>query len=209
MYFESGENFDMYSLGITIYSCVLFTVTIKVALETSSFTVLHFIFLVFSMLSWYAFVFSYGSFFYAFADGSVFTKNRYHFPLPEFYGILQEFRVFLVWRYWFTVCITVALALLRDYFYKAFVRNSAKNLYYQVQASAKHKPREEIMKYFPLEEGMPHEFKLRSKPVQMTELTKQLFANLKLGTHRGYAFSQTEQQEKLLEERFGGPQKKE
>src|SRR3989338_3344957 len=86
MYFESGENFDMYSLGITIYSCVLFTVTIKVALETSSFTVLHFIFLVFSMLSWYVFVLSYGSFFYAFADGTVFTKNHYYFPLPEFYG---------------------------------------------------------------------------------------------------------------------------
>jgi phospholipid-translocating P-type ATPase (flippase) len=203
MYFNDGNNFDMYSLGITIYSCVLFTVTIKVALETSSFTALHVIFFVVSVLSWFVFVFIYGSLFYAAADGSIFARGRYVFPLPEFYGILQEWRVFLTWRFWFTLTITVSFALLRDYFYKAYVRNSAKNLYYHVQASAKKKPREEIMKYFPLEEGMPKELKMRRKlPVQVGDV-KQLFSNLKLRTYRGFAFSQTEEQNKLLEDRLG------
>jgi magnesium-transporting ATPase (P-type) len=203
MYYENGQNFDMFSLGITIYTCVLITVTVKVALETSSFTVLHFIFLIVSVLSWYAFVFVYGSLFYAAADGSVFLNSRYYFPLPEFYGILQEWRIFLTWRHWFTVVITVSLCLLRDYFYKAYVRNSAKNLYYHVQAKAKNRPREEIMKYFPLEEGMPQELKMRKKSNMQMADVKQLFSNLKLKQHRGYAFSQTEEQVKLLEDRLG------
>lgn len=193
-------------MGITIYSCVLFTVTAKVALETSSFTALHFLFIFLSIILWYIFVFVYGSLFYVFTDGKVFAQGYYKWPLSEIYGILQEWRIFLTWRYWFCVTITVALALLRDFFYKAYVRNSAKNLYYQVQESARKKPKEEIMKYFPLEEGLPTSLKMRKKPIVQMADVKQLFDNLKLRTHRGFAFSQTEEQIKLLEDRLGKEQ---
>ncbi|KAL0484641.1 phospholipid-transporting ATPase, partial [Acrasis kona] len=198
MSFAGGNTIDMYSLGVTVYSCVLITVTAKIALETSSFTILHFLFLTASVFAWYAFVIIYGSIFY------VLGRYNLNWFTREFYGILEEYRVFFTLRYWFTVCLTCVLALLRDYFYKAYVRNSAKNLYYHVQASAKKRPREEIMKYFPLEEGIPTEIKRRRKAPVNINSVKQLFSNLKLMNHKGFAFSQTEEQSKLLDERLKG-----
>jgi hypothetical protein len=183
----------MLSLGITVYTCVVFTVTIKCAIEMSSYTWIHWVSLVASVIVWYLFVVVYGSIYYVFP--------YYRLPFSETHDILQEWRIFGSSTFWFTVLLTVTVALLRDVFWKCWIRNTGRNLYYKIQSDAKRKPREDILKFFPLEEGVPTQ-KPREQLVPLPDI-KHFFTNVTKRRYRGFAFSVAENEADLLDEKLG------
>lgn len=175
--FSNGQDIDLLSYGICIYTCVVTTVTFKCVLEMSSYTWLHHASVYGSLLVWFLFVLVYGVVYFVFP---VFI-----FPFTETYEFLQEFRIFSSGAFWFAVFLTTTIALLRDLFWKCWIRNTGRNLYYKVQSDAKKKPREDIMKYFPLEEGLP----LRAKGVTELVDVRKFFSIVSKVKHRGFAFS--------------------
>ncbi|KAF0976515.1 hypothetical protein FDP41_004414 [Naegleria fowleri] len=199
--FPDGQDIDTYSIGIVVYSCVLVVITIKIALETSSWTWMHVVFYLGSLLIWPLFIFVYGSLFYAF---------RFPYPvLKEFYDILQEYRIFLTPHFWVVLMVTVAICCLRDVFWKFWVRIQSRKLYYEVQATHDKKSREEIMQHFPFEEGLPVTIKRKRRSPLEAQNLKKFFTNItKPGEYRGFAFSQTENQQNLISEYYGDQETK-
>lgn len=61
VYPNTGHHYDIYGNGVAVFSCVVIVVTIKCAIETSSFTILNHVILWGSVFSWFAFIFLYGS----------------------------------------------------------------------------------------------------------------------------------------------------
>lgn len=139
-------------IGITIYTAVIFVVNFKVVIETSSFTVINWLTIVFSIAIWFIFVVIYG------AGGWLWWLLGVNltFPFNEFNEIFNEFRIFGTFTFWSTVLLTVAIALLRDVFWKCWTRlnsrSSLTKLYYEVQQTAGRRTKEEVMDSFPIEE---------------------------------------------------------
>ncbi|KAL9646480.1 hypothetical protein ABK040_006474 [Willaertia magna] len=199
--FADGQDIDTFSIGICIYSAVLVVITIKLALETYSWTWLHALFYIGSLAIWPIFIFSYGSLFYLF---------KYPYPFfSEFYDILQEYRIFFTSQFWLVLMVTVALCCVRDIFWKFWVRIQSRNLYYEIQTKHHKKTREEIIQEFPFEEGLPVKIKRRGKsPIEVQNL-KNFFGTIASTIkYRGFAFSQTEgHQQDLIEEYYSVDQK--
>uniref|UniRef100_A0A7S1PJ75 Phospholipid-transporting ATPase n=1 Tax=Percolomonas cosmopolitus TaxID=63605 RepID=A0A7S1PJ75_9EUKA len=189
-----GQTLDMLSTGVMIYSAVLLTVTFKCVLETSSFTVIHFIGFVLSILIWFAFVFAYG--------WSWFLFKSYWFIFDELQEFAGEYRVLLTLNFWLTIVVTAAIANSRDFVWKCWKRIAYRKLYYEVQQHAKLKPRQEIMKYYPLEDSVPSlQKQLRIEYREM----KKLFSDITgLKRYRGFAFSQSPNQAELVHDQAEG-----
>ncbi|KAL0476648.1 phospholipid-transporting ATPase [Acrasis kona] len=187
---NDGQSTDMLGLGLTIYTSLFFVVTIKVGLEMSRFSVLHFVAFFFSLCCWFVFVFVQGNIYAGWAQA-----GWVEFPFNESYSFLQEHRYLSEPRYWAIVALTVLVAVLRDYFYKCYVRLATRDLYYEVMHQAHKMVRKDIMDTFPLDEFIPKAVKPRSK--KMNQI-KELFNRLKVSKHRGYAFSQSEGEQRLV-----------
>jgi phospholipid-translocating P-type ATPase (flippase) len=197
--FDDGQQADVLSLGVTIYTCVFFVVTIKCAMEMSGYTILSALTFLYSICFWFAFVFAHGSIYY-----KIDIRQCRDFPCNEWYGFLQEWRILGTARFWAIVALTVTMALLRDYFYKVMLRISSTTekgrvLYYDVMRKSHRRPREYIMERFKESDFVPQEIKPKSKRIQNI---KDMFKRLKVTPHRGYAFSQTEHQTELLADKL-------
>jgi magnesium-transporting ATPase (P-type) len=125
--FQDGQMYDVMSMGVTIYTCVFFVVTIKIAMEMSGFTILSALTFLYSICFWFVFVFAHGSIYYL-----IDIRKCREFPCHEFYGFLQEWRIMTTPRFWLIVAVTVTMAMLRDFFYKCYLRISSRVLYYDV-----------------------------------------------------------------------------
>jgi magnesium-transporting ATPase (P-type) len=190
-----GQQMDMLGTGITVYSSVLLTVTVKCMLETSSWSVLFVLSLLFSIISWFIFVLIYGSLYYI-PTGLFFLSN-------EYYEILQEWRVFGTAQFWFVMFVTVAVAIGRDFIYKCWIRMSSNDIYYAIQKfGAKVTDRDALLSQYPWKKKYVKKPKMVKKKVIFDDI-RQFFATvtdaLKLQTYTGFAFAQTEGQEGFIE----------
>ncbi len=130
--FDDGQTADIFSLGVVVYTCVFFVVTIKVLMEMSGYSVITLMAVVYSICFWFAFLFIHGSFYYA-----IDIRKCRDFPCSEWYGFLQEFRIVLTARFWLVVPLTVLMAVIRDIYYKVMLRISSttergRDLYYDI-----------------------------------------------------------------------------
>ncbi|KAJ9439389.1 Phospholipid-transporting ATPase 10 [Diplonema papillatum] len=93
--------------GLTGYTAVIFVVTLKCALEASSWTWITTLIFVGSLASWFAFLL-------------VYCTLAIEFDTPLiWYLIYNDFQYPLVWL---TVALSIAIALLRDFAWKAYVK---------------------------------------------------------------------------------------
>jgi phospholipid-translocating P-type ATPase (flippase) len=181
--FMDGQEMDMISFGICIYTCVLITVTTKCVIEMSSYTWIHHVSVYASVIVWFLFVLLYGSLDYK-------ITIRHYLLYREMYDILQEWRLFGNPGFWIIVVLTVTIACLRDIFWKCWIRNYGRNMYYKVQSDAKKIPRTDILKYFPLEDGLP-KASPTDKLIELLDV-RRFFSLLKNANYRGFAFSDGE-----------------
>jgi phospholipid-translocating P-type ATPase (flippase) len=197
MHFSDGQDFSLIGFGLVIYTSVVFVVTGKVIIETSSFTVINWLVIVFSVALWFIYLVIYSNL--AFLWDAM--RVRLDFPFTEFNDIFAEFRVMSSFPFWATVLLTTFIALLRDFAWKAWKRFHSRSnfvkLYYEIQYTAGRRTKEELLDNFPLEELQGLSRKVVFKRANIFDLpdVKNLLKNItgkKLSTHTGYAFSQTE-----------------
>jgi len=197
VYPNSGQGVEVYTIGVAVYSCVLVVVTIKCAIETSAFTILNHIVLWCSVIAWFIFVFGYGSLLYippmrAINDWLIANLSVFGVNFIDFFG---QWRIFITFTFWAVLLLTCSVALLRDVFWKFWVRTSSRHLYYEVQAKSGKMSKEELLAGFPAEELEPpsKKYSIVAKP-DLPDVRKLISA---VGTKafRGYAFSQDEAHE--------------
>ncbi|EFC39376.1 predicted protein [Naegleria gruberi] len=200
--FLDGHDIDPETIGIVIYSCVLVVISLKLCIETSSWTWVNVLIYTGSLLSWPAFIFVYGSIYYIFG---------YPYPvISEFYGITERWRIFLTPQFYMIVLLVTFMCCIRDIFWKGFVRMRSRNAYYQIQGRKKSKKsRQEILENFPFEEGLPVKMKKKKKfnVVELQEIKKVFetaVTSVAKFNYRGFAFSQTEQQGDFLKQYYNG-----
>lgn len=185
----SGQTMDMLGTGTMMYTAVLFTVTLKCILETSSFTLIHIISIILSILLWFSFVFSYGWIWFMF--------QSYLFPFEEAYDFAGQYRIVFTANFWLTTIITAVIANLRDMAWKFFKRLGTKTLYYEVQKASKDKSRDDVMKYYQMDSFplIPNQIQIEYKQV------KRFIGDITgLRRYRGFAFSQSPNQAQLVGE---------
>jgi phospholipid-translocating P-type ATPase (flippase) len=192
--FQDGQMYDVLSMGVTIYTCVLFVVTIKIAMEMSGFTILHVLTFVYSICFWFGFLFVHGSIYYL-----IDIRKCRDFPCNEFYNFLQEWRILGTARYWAIVALTVTMALLRDFFYKCYLRVAHRHLYYDVMRKSHRRGRDYIMERYTPMDFLPKPIKQKKRRIHEI---KEMFKRLKVNPHRGFAFSQTDHQTELLQDKL-------
>jgi len=193
--FIDGQDLDPETIGIAIYTCVLVVITIKLSIETSSWTWLNVVSYLGTLLIWPLFVFIYGSVYFIF---------RFPYPLiRETYGILERYRIFFSLQFWLVLLAVALLCCLRDIFWKMWVRTQSRKLYYEIQQH-KQKTREEIMQHFPFEEGLPIKMKKKFNPIELQEIRKIFAAAVAKVDYRGFAFSQTENQQDIMKSYYNG-----
>eukprot|EP00817_Percolomonadidae_sp_ATCC50343_P006674 CAMPEP_0117423110 /NCGR_PEP_ID=MMETSP0758-20121206/3812_1 /TAXON_ID=63605 /ORGANISM="Percolomonas cosmopolitus, Strain AE-1 (ATCC 50343)" /LENGTH=1403 /DNA_ID=CAMNT_0005206127 /DNA_START=14 /DNA_END=4225 /DNA_ORIENTATION=+ len=74
----AGSNPDMYSLGLAIYTSVLLTVTLKAHLEMSSYSFWQIASSLISLALWWLFIFAYGSFYYIYPNYVFLFEETYN-----------------------------------------------------------------------------------------------------------------------------------
>jgi phospholipid-transporting ATPase len=85
-------------IGLVIYTCVIFVVTGKIAIETSSFTFLHVFSMLLSIKMWLAFSIAYGLMYFI-------TRLMYFTYFDSTFFIMGHI------SFWLTVLITTIIAL--------------------------------------------------------------------------------------------------
>jgi len=116
-----GQYYGLSGAGITTYSCAVFLVTLKVGLETQSWTLPNLASVVFSIVAWYVFLCIYGFFFdwFAFEDFAIW----FGVPIP----VLEQP------LYYFTVLLVVTVCLLREFAWKLWRHYFKQKLVHIVQ----------------------------------------------------------------------------
>jgi magnesium-transporting ATPase (P-type) len=179
MFFKSGQDVDLDTTGITIYTSLLIVVTIKCLFETSSITWVNVLSVVISLASWIGFVFIYGSMFR--------WVRVYQFPINETYNILDQWFIFFEPVFYLAVFLTCSLCLLHNFAYKAWVRNR-RNLYTFVVRKGKKLSRDEILNELSLDDTVPVTH-IQIKKKKPKPKKRNIFSRIR---HRGYAFSISE-----------------
>lgn len=112
---ENGYAVDLDGMGLASYTSVILVVTFKLVLETRSFTLLN-------HLTYWS---SCASFFVIAVIYSLIPGRFY-------YGFINNAQTVV---YWLTVILTTIVALLRDFIWKALVRNIQmwRQLYHELQ----------------------------------------------------------------------------
>ncbi|CUG00064.1 phospholipid-transporting ATPase 1c, putative [Bodo saltans] len=119
--FSSGLDLGMTGSGCTAYSAILVIVTVKISLETQSWTVVNIIVVLGSVLLWYAFLGLYGNFFNV-------AKIK---DFALWYGMPSQ--VLKQPTYWLAVIIIASVAVLRDFLWKVWRHNFNQKLMHVVQ----------------------------------------------------------------------------
>lgn len=143
-----GYDPGLLSLGTTIYTCVILVVSIKVSLETASWTIINFVVIILSVLSWWVFTLIYDSLYMVINIGKWRLASEWSYPL---YG----YKIMGSWLFWLTVLLTVVIAVMRDVAFKAWRRMASVELYYEAIAKGKNVSKEAFESGFPIEEGIP------------------------------------------------------
>jgi hypothetical protein len=106
LYSQAGHNLGLHSTGIMIYTIVLVVVSVKVGLETTTWTIPNVLSIALSLLAWFCFLLIYGNFF-AWVQYPDFAA-WYGAPVTTLGQPL----------FWLTVLLTCTICLLRDVAYK-------------------------------------------------------------------------------------------
>ncbi|KAL0489753.1 phospholipid-transporting ATPase [Acrasis kona] len=114
-FFHNGYSVDLDSFGLASYTSVLVVTTLKLALETSHFTIINHLVCWGSLLSFF-----------------VVTVVYCAIPGPFYLGFMNSASTAL---FWLTIILTVVACLLRDIFWKACKRNVwlFRQLYHKLQ----------------------------------------------------------------------------
>ena len=141
-YLTTPEGWDlgMVGSGCVTYSIVLIVVSVKLGLEVNSWTVVHALVLLGSLLLWFAFLGLYGNFF-----GVIRIKD---FSL--WYGMPAV--VLSQPSYWLAIIIVPTIALMRDVCWKIWRQNFGRTLRHTVQELERQKKpfsRREVLRYAP------------------------------------------------------------
>lgn len=186
-YFDSG----IVDNGATMYTAVLFVISVRATIETASLSVLFILSILFSYILWFSFILIYSSL-------GIFL------PFDLFYPFLGAYDLLISPLFWFVVLSTVGVATIRDWTQKSWKRNLKSYLYYMVIKDGEKKEREELMKGFPFEEEFKTKEPLFKKSFSLDDV-KQLFYRItgkEKKSYKGFGFSQTEGQVDLLEQQF-------
>eukprot|EP00755_Sulcionema_specki_P009928 Sspe_Gene.45043::Locus_22187_Transcript_1_1_Confidence_1.000_Length_4308::g.45043::m.45043/K14802/DRS2, ATP8A; phospholipid-transporting ATPase len=116
---ESGREIGMHWLGITAYSSVVWVVTLKCALETTSWTWVNHVATWGSLGMWYVFLLVYG--------------HMWEFGIgPEWYKMYMV--VLVDSKHWLTVVLCITIAMYRDVTWKFYQRTFMPKLVHKIQA---------------------------------------------------------------------------
>lgn len=178
-----GYDLDIITFGVGIYTTTLVVSVLKALLETGSFTIINLLAAIFSLGTWFSFIFVYGSLYYIIID-------------PNWRDVLDVYRIFYLPVYWITLIATLGVTLMRDFTWKAYRRMVSQELYYSALSSGKNIDREVIKDGFPIEEGMPI-FKESKAQKQVKKLVKK--SKKQIVPYLGFAFSQSEESLENLE----------
>eukprot|EP01062_Namystynia_karyoxenos_P058547 TRINITY_DN5006_c0_g2_i1.p1 TRINITY_DN5006_c0_g2~~TRINITY_DN5006_c0_g2_i1.p1 ORF type:complete len:1424 (+),score=501.25 TRINITY_DN5006_c0_g2_i1:74-4273(+) len=117
---STGRPVEMHWAGITVYTCVIWVVTLKAALETISWTWINHLATWGSALTWYIFLVIYGELWSFAAEMGEDWHLMYRVVLSDV-------------RHWFVLIVTVFLALYRDLCWKFVRRTFHTSLLHKVQ----------------------------------------------------------------------------
>jgi magnesium-transporting ATPase (P-type) len=154
-YYNTAMHYDpsLLGVGIVIYTCVVVVVTVKVSLETASWTFINFIVVGVSLLSWWIYIIIYSNLYLILGVG---RENKWDwFLAKEWYYPTDGWVVMGDGLFWLTVLITVAIACLRDFAFKAWRRMASVELYYAAMSKGKNVSKDAVEQGFPIEEGLP------------------------------------------------------
>lgn len=136
------------SVGITIYSCVVVVVSLKVSLETASWTIINFACIILSVAAWWVFTLIYNNLYRAITLAQWSLAAEWYFPL-------DGYTIMGTWLFWLVLLLTSVIAILRDFAFKAWRRMASVELYYEAIAKGKSVSKEAFEAGFPIEEGIP------------------------------------------------------
>lgn len=137
---ESGVDLGLTAAGCTTYSVILVIVTIKISLETQTWTPINIVVVIGSLVLWYAFLGLYGNFF----SVAKLKDFALWYSMPS---LLLRQPV-----YWLTIVIVVSIAVLRDFLWKIWRHNFNQKLMHVVQEfESKSHPfcRKDVLRYKP------------------------------------------------------------
>eukprot|EP00744_Colponema_vietnamica_P010929 GILI01015387.1.p1 GENE.GILI01015387.1~~GILI01015387.1.p1 ORF type:complete len:811 (-),score=160.03 GILI01015387.1:145-2577(-) len=124
-----GQSLGLTVTGITTYSIVLWVISMKVAFETQSWTVINAVILFASLLAWYVFLLIYGVMFKTLTLSDL--AYWYHAP-TEALGHPTH---------WLCVIVVSSLPALREVVWKTWKHNYSQSLMHEVQQlEARNKP---------------------------------------------------------------------
>eukprot|EP00756_Hemistasia_phaeocysticola_P025829 Hpha_TRINITY_DN16024_c4_g9::TRINITY_DN16024_c4_g9_i1::g.122357::m.122357/K14802/DRS2, ATP8A; phospholipid-transporting ATPase len=119
-----GRPVEMHWLGITAYTCVIWVVTLKIALETTSWTKWNHLSTWGSLITWYIFLIIYGEIWAFILELGEDWHKMYLFVLTDF-------------KHWAVVVIAIIISLFRDVAWKYAQRDfdpmGTKSLLHKVQ----------------------------------------------------------------------------
>eukprot|EP01059_Diplonema_ambulator_P005982 TRINITY_DN1575_c0_g1_i1.p1 TRINITY_DN1575_c0_g1~~TRINITY_DN1575_c0_g1_i1.p1 ORF type:complete len:1309 (+),score=410.70 TRINITY_DN1575_c0_g1_i1:252-4178(+) len=131
---DTGRALGLAAQGLSSYTAVIFTVTLKCGFEHSSWTWVNIILIVGSLASWFVFLVIF------FSINKV-NGTLVHTATPSWYLVYRLFSLPVIWL---AVFLTVTIALLRDFGWKCFKRNFEPNLTHVIQAWERKKTDGEI-----------------------------------------------------------------
>jgi magnesium-transporting ATPase (P-type) len=121
-YFGASPEYEM--LSYLVYTCVVIIISLKVGVESATWTVFHYISIFGSILSWFVVCAIYANIWpiiHAIVPGNVKVLGGVR-DLGR--GSYREFfNVSLNWFYWSALLLAVVVALMRDIIWKSIVRN--------------------------------------------------------------------------------------
>eukprot|EP00761_Pharyngomonas_kirbyi_P000391 gb/GECH01000391.1/.p1 GENE.gb/GECH01000391.1/~~gb/GECH01000391.1/.p1 ORF type:complete len:1222 (+),score=292.51 gb/GECH01000391.1/:1-3666(+) len=183
---------DIHHFGNIMMTICCTVVTLKIGLESCSWTWIHFTIFILSIISVPIYTLLLGIAWLVFRNITVFGLDQSLGSLSSYYMIPVQ--LFGSHIYWFSIVLTVAMCLLPDFAYKFWMRNYSRDLYFAIikaDAGKGHVEREYLLDNFPILRH-PQEKKIR-KPNRIQKKVSQLFkifSESEFGT--GYAFSQQE-----------------
>lgn len=184
-------NIGVIPNGVTIYTAVLFVISVRATLECASLSVLFILSILFSYFLWFTFV-------------TLYSAVGIFINFDLFYPFLSSYSLLIDPLFWCIILATVGIANIRDWTHKSFKRNLKSYLYYTVIKYGERMKREELLNGFPFEE----EFKVKEpkikKAFSMNDI-KDIFSRItgkEKENYKGFGFSQTNGQVDLLEQQF-------
>ncbi|KAL9647568.1 hypothetical protein ABK040_006924 [Willaertia magna] len=219
-----GIPASMDEIGTLVYTCVILTVNMKLALETTNWNIVNFVLIWGTIASWFLWTVLYSVFYWVVpkVDFSVFNALKY-------LGMKYYFLFYTTSGnalFWLSLILVIVMVFGRDFAWKSAVRYLpfSKQLYHVLQPYEKIgqvADRKVVEKQFDVEKlqaptrkaydkfGRIGKYITQGTPIEHIEgnetVPKQSLVDTQFGT--GYAFSQREGEKELIEELCSGTQR--